>query len=84
MLGPSDGVAVPSENTRKQFRTAEYTAMAAAGLKIFQSDISADLFANYFDPFFDRQFVVGQSVKPQNLHVSAAACSLCEQEPDCP
>jgi hypothetical protein len=71
---------LPSENTRKQFRTAEYTAMAAAGLKTFQSD----LFANHFDPFSDRQFVAGQSVKPQNLHVSDAACSLCEQEPDCP
>jgi hypothetical protein len=71
---------LPSENMRKQFRAAEYTAMAAAGLGKFESD----LFANYFDQFFDRQFVVGQSVKPQNLHVSAAACSLCEQEPDCP
>jgi len=66
---------LPSENMRKQFRTAEYTTMAAAGLGTFQSDC----FANYFD-----RFVVGQSVKAQILAIGDAACSLCEQEPDCP
>jgi hypothetical protein len=74
---------LPSENTRKQFRTAEYTAMAAAGLRTFQSDHSANYFVQFLDRHFFDRFVC-QSVKPQNLHVSDAACSLCEQEPDCP
>jgi len=74
---------LPGENTRKQFRTAEYTTMAAAGFGTFQSGISADHFATYFDRVFGR-LVVGPSVKPQTLHIGDAACSLCEQEPDCP
>ena len=56
--------------------------MAAAGFGTFQSDFFADHFANCFYEFFGRP-VVGQSLKPKNLHVSDAACSLFEQEPDC-
>lgn len=79
MLGPSGVRQLSLENTRKQFRKVEYTTMAAADLRTFQSGH----FENHFDRLLE-QFAIGHSLMLRITRVDDAACSPYEQEPDCP